>query len=295
MSTETLEDYLAGDYHQDMDDIREIEETLEAVQNVFIHSHQDGRWPYERRAGKPADPPLRPSHGTQAMIAAALGKMTGQCTMPGNDLARVDFKLAALLPTAQKKGVECLIESIESATLKSGTFGDNDPVTLSHVAELIRGLDGAFERSTATKLWENIRGAEDALGMAIGLDPASSAELLPNLPDFQSDLRAPSQAPATARKPDYVTNAFVPLRIVRSAHSLAAAETSSPKTAASLPPLNGSQFDRYRKYFESTLYDQLSFSAIPDSRFDAAELIFCLEGLLLCGRQTVDDRVFEHV
>jgi hypothetical protein len=219
--------------------------------------------------------------------------------MPGGDLARVGFKLDSRLSTAHKQGVNCLTRSIENTTLESGTFGDNDPVTLSHVAELVRGLDGANKRAGAWKLWERLSGALEALNRAVGLNPALSDELLPNIPDFwsgrprtETDREAPLPA---GRKPDYVINAFVPLRIVRSVHSLAVAMASAPVDAAPLAPLNGPAFDAYRKYFESTLYDQLSFSAIPDSRFDAAELIFCLEGLLLCGRQVIDDRVFEHV
>lgn len=91
MTTETLEEYLAGEYHQDTQDIRELDETLEQAVNVFIHSCEDGRWPYERRSG-PAANPASPasnhiSHGTQAMIAAALGKMCGRCAMPSGDRA----------------------------------------------------------------------------------------------------------------------------------------------------------------------------------------------------------------
>jgi hypothetical protein len=54
-------------------------------------------------------------------------------------------------------------------------------------------------------------------------------------------------------------------------------------------------YPTYRRFFEATLHDHLSFSAIPDSRFDPAELIFCLEGLLLCARDAVDEKLFERV
>ena len=48
-------------------------------------------------------------------------------------------------------------------------------------------------------------------------------------------------------------------------------------------------------FFESALHDQLSFSAIPDSRFDPAELVFCLEGLLICAPEAVDNALFDRV
>ncbi|ACC74067.1 ATP-binding protein [Paraburkholderia phymatum] len=49
------------------------------------------------------------------------------------------------------------------------------------------------------------------------------------------------------------------------------------------------------RYFEKLLHEHLSFSSIPDSRFDPAELMFCLEGMLVCQRKTVDRTVFDRV
>ncbi|MGF6739734.1 ATP-binding protein [Paraburkholderia atlantica] len=49
------------------------------------------------------------------------------------------------------------------------------------------------------------------------------------------------------------------------------------------------------QYFERLLHEQLSFSSIPDSRFDPAELMFCLEGMLICQRNTVDRTIFDRV
>jgi hypothetical protein len=51
----------------------------------------------------------------------------------------------------------------------------------------------------------------------------------------------------------------------------------------------------HRVFFENTLHDQLSFSSIPDSRFDPAELIFCLEGFLRCAPAAVDEALFSRV
>ena len=47
--------------------------------------------------------------------------------------------------------------------------------------------------------------------------------------------------------------------------------------------------------FETRLHDQFSFKEIPDSRFDPAELAFCLEGMLLIRRESVDERLFDRV
>jgi hypothetical protein len=51
----------------------------------------------------------------------------------------------------------------------------------------------------------------------------------------------------------------------------------------------------FYEYFEQTLHEQLSYSTIPDSRFDPAELAFCLEGLLLVRQNAVDPTLFRRV
>lgn len=293
---QTLENYLAGDYHQDMEDIRELEAMLVSVQNLFVQSSDDGRWPYERRAGAVAPKNVAVSHGTQAMIASALGKMTGQCVLTSGDLARLKLPDRDLAK-AQAESVDRLVESLASGKLVSGTFGLNDPVTLSHITELARGLAVGEGKANAGKLREKTLEARKLLKTVVAENPAVSTELLPNLPNFGSTVvgDGDEKLQRRDRKPDYVTNAFVPLRIVRSVDHLASSPADTVGDGTEPLALSSAEFAAYRKYFESSLYDQLSFSAIPDSRFDAAELIFCLEGLLLSGRQAVDDRVFEHV
>lgn len=49
------------------------------------------------------------------------------------------------------------------------------------------------------------------------------------------------------------------------------------------------------RHFEGRLHTQLSFKEIPDSRFDAAEAAFCLEGLLLTNPSAVDRAIVKRV
>jgi adenylate kinase family enzyme len=48
-------------------------------------------------------------------------------------------------------------------------------------------------------------------------------------------------------------------------------------------------------YFEKRLHEHLGYYSIPDSRFDPAELAFCLEGLLVQDRHSISARVVERV
>ena len=81
-----------------------------------------------------------------------------------------------------------------------------------------------------------------------------------------------------------MSNAFVPLRAI---HAIRHADELLEKEPADLP--------KYRSFFEENLHIQLSYSSIPDSRFDPAELAFCLEGLLLAQPETVDRGIMSRV
>jgi DNA polymerase III delta prime subunit len=134
-------------------------------------------------------------------------------------------------------------------------------MTASHLAELVGSLGSA--EPTLTQSIKNF------------LDPVSdalSATLVSE--EFERLMRPPKIRGAVQ------PNAFVPLRAIK-----ACALRFDPKLA----------FSNLRSVFEGGLHDQLSFSAIPDSRFDPAELLFCLEGLLLCAPESVDPALFDRV
>lgn len=53
--------------------------------------------------------------------------------------------------------------------------------------------------------------------------------------------------------------------------------------------------ERYYNFFELRLHQHLSFKSIPDSRFDPAELVFCLEGMLLSKPSSVSAEILHRV
>ena len=298
--SETLEEYLASAYHVDMDDIRDLELALKQVANVFIYSCENGRWPYEFPNKIVEERTTLVSHGTQAMIAAALGKMTGRSTLASGRRARLKLNCEKHLEAIRRQGVECLAESIKLGTaLISSTFGKNDPMTLSHATDLLRGMKSQSTGDDAAGLETILAPAILELLELCKADPATGESLLPSLPTLYTKQDThPSGSPeqgsgSAGRKPDYLKNAFIPLRIVRAVRDLGD-EAVFPNLATN-PEIIVQFYATYRRFFEATLHDHLSFSAIPDSRFDPAELIFCLEGLLLCARHAVDEKLFERV
>ncbi len=53
--------------------------------------------------------------------------------------------------------------------------------------------------------------------------------------------------------------------------------------------------EKYYNFFELRLHQHLSFKSIPDSRFDPAELVFCLEGMLLSKPSSVSSEILHRV
>src|SRR5206468_4256059 len=160
--------------------------------------------------------------------------------------------------------------SASGVSTNSGTYGRNDPVTLSFLADL--GCVDALPNEDAA--WKAIRSYVHSRATELGAESPRARDRLRDHKEFFSDL-------PTDPAHDIVANAIIPLRVVQ------AMRTASDGKEQDIPS--------YREFFETTLHDQLSFSSIPDSRFDPAELAFCLEGLLLAQPAAVARTLAERV
>lgn len=269
---QTLESYLADGIQRDREDIAAIERALQETCHTITATFDAKKknWPYEIRVAEPAKG--ADSHSTATMMIRAID-LLGGLGQRGTNRPAYPFKIDAedrekLIP-ARADAFKALADSLRKKReqqkdgkapilTRSGTYGRNDPLTLSFLAEVVLASDDAIDL------------ADDARLIAkhlTDIDPIADFSTFFNFGDEGS-----------AAKP--VINAFVPLLVVRAAQAL------------------GLQFGRavaYLRYFESTLHDQLSYSGIPDSRFDPAELIFSLEGMLRLSEQTIDVRLFDRV
>lgn len=264
----TLEEYLEDQYHRDLEDVSTIEEVLEEVAKLFEITYDSAKscWPYELRANA-TKVDGRPSQGTSAMILAAIGKMLGRCTLRDGVAPRRLFGLPDKLIEHFEGGIRSLAEQLKEAKkVRSTTFGDFDPLTISHLSELKRGI---------VKMDDSENGIASALA-----ELSRAAKKISNLVG-QGAIEGKAFLEKGASKPHWCGgNAFIILRIARAFVDLTG-DTSKPST--------------YKAFFETRLHEQLSFSSIPDSRFDPAELAFCLEGLLICAREAVDPVLFNRV
>lgn len=262
---DTLEDYLAADFLSEKQDIEDINRTLEKVSATFLSTFSGKGWPYEFKIDptKPISQLKEVSQGTLAMVLIAIGRMENYCKLP-IEAMKATFEGEQPLFKVWLCGLGILADEVHRRSIGSGTFGDHNPITLSHVSELFELLSEGGYSAPQALLKKGIDAAIAPLEELLKAQPATCPLL--SLPE--DSIR------------NYCTNAFVPLRALRAAKKL----------NLKIDPLGN-----YRRFFESNLHDHLSFSSIPDSRFDPAELVFCLEGLLLCAPEAVDSSLFSRV
>lgn len=261
---QTLEGYLAGDYRLDQADIQAIDATLGEVVTTFSGSFTNAQWPYEISANQPL-PVMsgQPSHGTSAMILSAVGKVLGLCEVHHGPFIPGALVKSTELREQWRSAAAALLFSLRKRRgTWSRSFRDNDPVTISHVSDLLASLSRLRQQRYRTAAPAAVPDAFARIQNLAIINPADS-----------------SLFTSTLGTTKFASSGFVMLRIVRSQIDL----------LGQRPALF------YRTFFESRLHDQLSFSGIPDSRFDPAELAFCLEGLLLCAPEAAGPPLVEQV
>ncbi|MBY5890692.1 AAA family ATPase [Rhizobium leguminosarum] len=280
-----LEEYLQSDYLVHCQDMSTLTAAISEAISLLRLSNTNNGWPYECKSSEAVDIPQTVSHGTTAMVLTAIGRATGFCSTTSGTRARLisDKSIDDLL----LKNVLRLSESMQKEAKEgkivptSSTFGEGNPLTLSHIVDLLASLKpdrvlvdlGASKKADIAKNLENIETSIHAART--------------RLDGMISDTLSQHQTQLLERERSrYYRNAFVPMRAVRAAIGFAA--------LGKLDDLN-KRLPLLRNFFEVMLHEQLSFSAIPDSRFDAAELVFSLEGLVLCAREAVDEKLFYRV
>jgi hypothetical protein len=313
-----LSEYFDRQFHFDRRDLREVEDAIQECAKLFsladikvggsgLLDSKKG-WRYQIAAegeeGKSGGTtatqgkPRRMSISTTAMVTAAIQRLLGEAprvrAAEGYDERPIfkgielddDKKLA--LERARSKSVEslarivkepesgktkfqhlmecevisgdakeCEFDDIDSIVVYSSTYGANDPASLGWCWDLLSG--SGHEKS-------RIKISEAVTTVCTKMDS----------PSFLKSVINPKNGSPGG-------SAFLLLRLKRLTRALKAKDDS----VAELPRLEGF----LTEYFESQLHRQLSYGEIPDSRFDAAELAFCLEGLLLSESWRVDRRI----
>ena len=152
--------------------IAQLEEALERTANVFVLAQDgDGAWPYLYRQSEGRKVTKKVSHGTQAMIAVALSRMIGSGVLASAQYAQLKLTDRDDVRVSYALGVKKLVKELDG-NLRSGSFGLNDPVTLSHFADFIHALS---EADPCGEMLKGISKAIDELNGIAGLDPRTAS------------------------------------------------------------------------------------------------------------------------
>lgn len=329
----TLEKYLREEYPFDLRDVGDVEKLLASVVHVYrMGFTPEKAWAYEIRDGKPV-PIDSLSENTTAMILDALFRFGGffEAADKNTNVTRAPkggvFPLEKAAETfAAKSHTQALslkgeVMDAESHLRKkiapsgatvatnSRTYGANDIFTLAWLAEISSADWGKLDKALEIP-WTKI--AADVRGLALAKARSWAVE---HSPRTLFDPSTAKDAPIGPNRSEPQAHAFSMLRLVQTLRRVEGAQAPvnsggrsddvagakkddeiGPNQQGTKPELSLQQcLQRCYAYFEKLLHEQLSFSSIPDSRFDPAELMFCLEGMLICQRNTVDRTIFDRV
>lgn len=276
----TLDDYLTSQYLTDGQELARIERIIGDASATLCEAFVSNKgWPYRLKKGtentREARPPAVLSQSTTAMVSLSLVKLLGVWKRPGGYPICPSFPPPKIqnkrrLENVARQASELLIKATaQSGGTGSKTYGENDPLTLSYLASF-----RAMQRAAgASAQW---RAVEKYVK-----DQSRPFQNTKTARTYLTDHRLFFSDGTNPPEGEIVSNALIPLRVVQCLRDIK----------------DGSEQDlsAFREYFETTLHDQLSFSSIPDSRFDPAELTFCLEGLLLSQGYVVDRSLFKRV
>lgn len=280
----SLESYLRGQFQDDKQQIRIIDEIVDEVVPTFgcnfgkSDGDQGNTWPYDVSAGSSDSPKF--SFSTHAMISFALDALTQR---PFNSTLISDKivprklglnkedreKLLNILRTAKRVLIEKLSQS-EQPIVQSGTYGNNDPLTLTWLAELAYRCNADEDDVDLSALDR----CKDGI-------IAAAKEVFKRAPDSILSLNNATENPHYE-----IQHSFLKLRCLHL--EKAAGYLSHSKLKPSKTKLDRASLD-------TAVHRQLGYSVIPDSRFDPAELVFATEAVLQVDRYGLNQSTIKRI
>ncbi len=285
---DTLEEYFQGSYLEEKRDIEHIDDLLSEIWPIFYDFYYKTGWPYEIGDSQDVDIPQKFSFSTNAMIlfvmALALGRLQKCVLLPTiqkranlqdeknfvkvkrdefEDVFRNAFR--KIISKSQK-----LTEKDDTKVFTSESFGDNDPFTLTWFLEIFVSV-GQYDE----KLKNEIHRFDEFRNKLVkcALQVAKKAFKVPYEPFLE--WKKPKRTQKTP-----VDHAF-PLLMAIYLYKILSQLNKPLLGDVKLTEVEQYLRDDLRPHLISRIHQHLSFYNITDSMFDAAELVFYLEELLL--------------
>lgn len=251
--------------------IRHVKRLTETSLSVFGRFFDDTTcWPYELNDSKPVQARRAISTSTTAMIlhacAVATGRVRDSVLVPAIARSRPAVpsgSLTAVMETAYEQ-LFASCDVSDNYVTTSTTWGDDDPLTLAWLYELLADRDdwAALRNRVVQAAVERITDA------------------------FENPDNAVLRGGGITRSTMALPHSFPILRLVQLERAL---------LRDGQLPSGSTKRDRVAGWLSTRLHLQLSFSEIANSDFDPAELLFALEGILLLQGDRVADAMIQRV
>lgn len=277
----SLEEYLKGQFLRDNNQIRIIDDLVDEVIPVFARNFgnsDDGEgetWPYD--VTEDAIVIKKFSFSTHSMISFALDALTQR---PFDSALISDTtglrKLGVSKPDRKELMVklrtakQVLIEKLRNEPdpfVTSSTYGPNDPLTLTWLAELAHRCKAGPDNIDPKDLADCKGGIYSAAKQVFRRHPNALLSL--DGDDTKNEIE----------------HSFLKVRCLHLAKAVGYLKHkhNPPKTRID------------RKSLEVAVHSQLGYFAVPDSRFDPAELVFATEGVLQFDRFGLNRSTIERI
>jgi hypothetical protein len=212
----TLESYLTGEILRDRSDITAIENVLRETASTIAATFKSTHWPYEIiRGTAPKMGGL--SQSTTAMMIHAIDLVLGVAGVNPQEPSyafRLDKPLEEKLPSIRKSAFEALSAAIvqpgEVVETESRTYGRNDPLTLSFLAEIFLAASDRSEPILAFLRTEALR--------LQAVEPSRDVKKLFDYEQTQTPAAVGGKKRIEFEVSTPLSNAFIPLRILRTCY-----------------------------------------------------------------------------
>lgn len=300
---DTLDEYFQGPYREEKQVIEHINDLLSEIWPIFYNFYYENGWPYQIGDAEPIDIPRDLSFSTNSMIlfvmAMALGWFKKSVLLPtiprhvpfrdGISLDKKKKEEKVKFESTFAKGFEKIIlesrktfGNTDPYVFDSTSFGRDDPFTLTWFLELVSCIekDGTLIFQNSIDNFEGFR--EKAINSALSLIKTVFEKPDEGFIQFRTK--------EGAYKKTGIDHAFPLLRTIHLYKVLSLLD------AKALSIIETYKRNPLRPHLFSRIHQHLSFFNITDSMFDAAELVFYIEGLLLIedDSRTIDKNLLDR-
>jgi hypothetical protein len=298
---DSIEQYFQKDYIIEKNKIKEIDDLLKDVFKTLCVYNENKEWPYE--INKENNHNNNFSFSTTSMILFVIGKLLNLTNLQSSIIPNIKWDVICE-KSVEDKLKECYSSGIAKLTKEcktlnnekkrvfssSNSFGNNDPFTLSWIAELMDSKkDKNSKEDKITSLMDSeediytlkekfLRICIDKIG---GIDEKQGCNIL----DFNNNGIPPRKSSNHIFTLLSIIHLYKTIKNIKVDEK----EEEQKKIEAEQKKIEAKFHTQLYKDIQNRINQQISFYYIQNNQFDTAELVLSIEALFLIDEKRVID------